>query len=142
VGETPGGSWVDTQAVYGKEYSYRLQMIVPAGSGVAESELSPFIRFTPVDQFAPAVPAGLTAITGITTVELAWERSSEADTAGYYVYRGMGEDALTRISELLAAASYSDHDVRSGGSYRYAVTAVDDKGNESAQSAVISVTAP
>jgi hypothetical protein len=142
AGEAAGGEWVDTQAVHGTESAYRVQMLTPAGSGFAESELSPVIRFTPVDQFAPSTPAGLTAITGITTIELAWERSPEADTVGYFVYRGTGEDALTRISESLPAASFSDRDVRAGVSYRYAVTAVDDKGNESARSAVAAVTAP
>jgi fibronectin type 3 domain-containing protein len=43
---------------------------------------------------------------------------------------------------LLEAPAASDRGIETGRRYRYAVTAVDQKGNESARSAAVEVVAP
>ena len=40
-----------------------------------------------MDTFPPAVPVGLMAVAGVNSIELAWQRNTEDDFAGYQVYR-------------------------------------------------------
>jgi hypothetical protein len=56
----------------------------------------------------PAIPTALTALTGVNTIDLAWNRNLEADFKGYHVYRALEDGPFTEIAELLPAAAYSD----------------------------------
>jgi len=141
VGETAVEEWIDTGTQYGVRYEYRVQTILPAGAGAAESEWSAPVTITPEDRFPPAPPTGLTAAAGVGSIELVWEASGASDLAGYKVYRSDGGPEKP-VSGLLALPAYSDRDVVSGTRYRYRVTAVDKKGNESAPSAPAEVAAP
>jgi fibronectin type 3 domain-containing protein len=114
-----------------------------AGDGKeTESEVSDTVTLTPKDVFPPAVPTGLHAIIGTRTVELSWDRDVEPDLAGYHLYRAEGDGQLTQVPAKLVAPSYSDHEVHAGGHYRYAVSAYDLTGNESARSAIIEALVP
>ena len=84
--------------------------------------------------FAPTPPIGLTAITGLNSVELAWERSPEPDTKSYRVFR---DDQL--LAGDVEAPAFSDKQVRSGQKYRYSVSALNQIGNENARSAAIGI---
>jgi fibronectin type 3 domain-containing protein len=125
--------YIDQSVEVGKEYKYS----VVALSEGSESLVSEQATVIPKDIFAPATPKGLTAIAGLNTIELAWERSPEPDTKSYRVFR---DDQLL-ISDVEAPA-FSDKQVQSGRKYRYSVSAVDQTGNESARSAVVDITAP
>lgn len=91
------------------------------------------------DIFPPAVPAGLAAVPDeqAHAIDLSWTPDSEADLAGYIVYRrdvtaGTG---LERVSPtLVVPPSFHDTQVQAGHRYAYAVSAVDQDGNESARS--------
>ncbi len=133
----PGREWVDTQTRYGVLYEYSVQAILKSGGADAESEISSPVQITPVDRFPPAVPSGLTSLTGPASVELAWDPNTETDLAGYYLYRSTGEGPFVRLGDLLEAPSYSDRDVKAGVRYRYAVSSVDRSGNESARSGTV-----
>jgi len=137
-----GGEWIDTDAVLDTRYEYQIQALVTAGSGTAESERTEAVAVTRVDRFPPPVPTGLTAVPGLNAIELAWDRSLEPDTAGYVVYRAEAGGEFVRHGEPGAAANFSDRAVRSGAVYRYAVSAVDRLGNESAKSSAVEATAP
>ena len=137
-----GPEYVDATAVYGKTCQYAVQAVLKSGSSVAESEVSESVSITPEDRFPPAVPAGLTAVAGVRSVELSWERSTEADLKGYYLYRSVEGGGWQRVGELLEVPAASDGTVEPGRRYRYAVSAVDQKGNVSARSAVVEITAP
>ncbi len=143
--EVAGQEWVDSKAPFEIPQVYRLVAVVHSGGGLAESEPSAEITFTPIDGFPPSVPTNLGAVAGASTIELAWEQSPESDTAGYLVYRAPGgtEDpaAFTRVGEKTAAGSFSDSTVEPGKTYRYAVSAVDSKGNESERSQPLEATA-
>ncbi len=127
--------WLDLASVYGKRYLYRVQATAPAGSAEAESELSLPEFVVPEDRFAPATPARLQVITGIGSVELIWEPNAEIDLAGYRVYRASGGGGFERVAELVEAPSFSDRSIAAGLSYRYRVSAVDQRGNESERTA-------
>ncbi len=84
------------------------------------------------DTTAPAVPRGVSSITGDGEVTIVWFESSEPDLAGYGVYRSRTTDGpYTRIAEVVGAGSYVDRSVVNGITYYYAVDAFDDAGNES-----------
>jgi hypothetical protein len=130
--------WVDAQAEFGKTYHYLVQRTVPVGAGVAESDLSAEVTITPKDTFAPAAPTGVRTIAAAGSVELTWERNTEADLAGYRVYRATGDGAFEKLDDVQVPA-YSDRKVEAGKTYRYALSAVDQAGNESARSAAVTV---
>jgi fibronectin type 3 domain-containing protein len=138
IGKQEGTEFVDSTAVLGSEYSYVVEAVV----GSAKSERSQPVSVTPQDIFGPAKPSGITAIAGLNTVELGWERNDEADLQGYRVYRSAAGAPFERIAESLAAPAFSDKNITSGKTYRYTVTAVDTVGNESDQSAPVEIVAP
>ena len=127
---------------FGKEYSYYVQALAPAGDSTAESDNSSTINFTPKDEFPPAAPTGLQFILGGKSVELTWTHNTEPDMAGYRIYRAFGNNPFERIQDTQESTSYSDRTIEPGKQYRYAVTAVDRAGNESKMSEPVSVTAP
>jgi len=129
--------WTDTSTEFGKPYIYEVQTLVNVGENkFAESELTAPMSITPIDVFPPAAPAGLRADVSPASIELVWDRNSEADLAGYRVYRATGDGPFEKIAETSEIPSYSDHAVEHGKTYRYAITAFDSspKQNESQQS--------
>ncbi|MCZ2149434.1 MAG: hypothetical protein LC126_16880 [Bryobacterales bacterium] len=140
IGEARGLIYADKTADFGKSYRYRVQAVQKAGEREAESDLSATMEITPVDTFAPAAPASLTVLSGVSSVELAWERNLDKDLRGYQVYRATGDGPMERIASLVESPAYSDKAVESGKSYHYAVSAVDQAGNESAKSEPVTIT--
>jgi fibronectin type 3 domain-containing protein len=91
----------------------------------------------PPDTEAPSIPSGLDADVGDGSVQLSWTANTEADLAGYTVYRsetGQAPVAIATVSNV--SPVYSDTP-ESSGSYIYSVAAVDASGNESARSATV-----
>jgi fibronectin type 3 domain-containing protein len=130
--------WVDHAAEFGKPYVYMVQRIVKLEGGrTAQSELSSEVRITPSDTFPPSAPGGLLAVAAPKSVELTWEANTESDLASYRVYRATGEGAFEKAADGLQTPGWSDRAVESGKTYRYAVTAIDQAGNESARSPVV-----
>ena len=80
---------------------------------------------------------------------LSWQPDTEADLAGYIVYRrelaatGAG-GAWQRISptQPVVGPAYHDTNVQPGHAYAYAVSAIDQEGHESARSAEAQETVP
>jgi hypothetical protein len=137
-----GREWTDTTAEFGKKYSYRIQTMTTAGEGEAESEESAEQSITYQDRFPPAKVAGLNAILGVNSVELAWDRAPEADVKGYQVYRAAEGGAFEKLGELQTAPSFRDTTGVVGKKYQYRVTAIDTSGNESAPSEAVEIIAP
>lgn len=142
IGQGDGTEFVDAKAEFGKSYRYQVQLVQRTGEREAESEISETITFVPKDSFAPGVPTGLSALVGVATVELAWERNLEKDFAAYRVWRATGDEAFQPLAEKLNSPAYSDKEVEKGKAYRYAVSSVDREGNESARSEEAKVTIP
>ncbi|GAA0510515.1 hypothetical protein Ade02nite_46150 [Paractinoplanes deccanensis] len=98
------------------------------------------------DDVAPAAPAGVTAQSGAAQVSLSWAESTEADVAGYAVYRATGTgavpvDAAHRVgTALLTRAGLVDTGLTNGTAYSYVVVAVDAAGHVSAASATVTAT--
>lgn len=142
VGETDAAEFVDATAELGRLWEYAVQAFVVAGQNEALSELSDAVRIVPEDRFPPAPPRGLQATPGVGSVELLWERNAEPDLRGYRVWRALGDGSLQPLTELVELPAYSDRTIESGKKYRYAISAVDLRGNESALSSPVEVHAP
>ena len=128
---------VDTAAQFGQSYQYALQALV----GEAVSLRGQFQTIVPLDTFPPAAPVAVTAIPGPSSVELAWEPNSEPDAATYRVYRAAGDAPMSLAADNVATPSYRDTKTAAGVRYRYHVTALDARGNESPPSAIVEVEA-
>lgn len=142
LADAKASPFTDSTAEYGKEYRYRVQTIWKDGEREVESDASDAVTINPVDTFPPAVPAGLNSILGVNSIELSWDRNTDVDFRGYYIYRAAGEAQFARIGGPVESPAFSDKTIEPGRLYRYAISAVDGAGNESARSTPIAVTAP
>lgn len=149
---------LDKSIRFGETYEYRAQRValVRAGTQTLELDgpLSAPVRVEALDIFPPAMPAGLAAVatageSGAGTarayaIDLSWEPVTDADLAGYIVYRQEGAGGWERVSpaEPLTAPAFRDSSVLPGHTYRYAVSAMGRNGHESARSAEAQETVP
>ncbi len=141
LGSSSKPEYVDSTAQFGKTYQYSVQAAMKAGDAEAESAMSKPVAVTYIDIFPPAVPAGLTAVAGVGSIQLVWNPDADTDLKGYYLFRSAGDQPLARLGELLDSPSYTDRAIQAGQRYRYAVSAIDQSGNESARSAPLEVIA-
>jgi hypothetical protein len=144
-------SYLDQTIVWETTYFYRgtVVSVVPfAGKPVeVEGDDTPEVKVLTHDIFPPAVPTGLQAVFSgpgqQPFIDLIWAPVTDADLAGYNVYRREEGSAEVRInSELVKTPAYRDTQVVSGKTYFYSVSALDERGNESARSAETSETMP
>lgn len=155
VGDLPTDSSapqiVDHSFEWEKTYSYRCTIVTIIHSAGTErsfeGEDTPAVTVFTHDVFPPAVPSGLQAVySGVGQspfIDLIWAPDTDADLAGYNVYRKEGTSAPVKITqELVKPPAFRDSNVVAGHTYIYAVTAVDLRGNESAPSSEASETIP
>jgi len=138
LGDADQPTFTDPEATFGTEYRY---MVMATSGDTHQSVMSETETIVPKDTFPPSVPVGLTPVQGVRTIELAWERNTEADLRGYYVYRA-DTGPMQRVAGPIDSPAFSDGGVQTGRRYRYAISAVDVNGNESAQSAPVEAEAP
>lgn len=145
---------VDKQIRSGQSYEYRAQRVarVTVDGKMLElaGELSAPVRVEAADIFPPAVPNGVAAVAiegenaSQYAIDVSWQPVSEAELAGYIVYRREGDGAWQRISpvEPLVPPAFRDVQVIAGHAYRYAVSAIGQNGHESARSEEAEETVP
>lgn len=145
------GQALDHDAALDHTYTYTAQRIVAVAlrgqTVVVAGAPSESVTINAQDVFPPAVPVGLQAVADAETkaIDLSWQPNTEADLAGYVVYRrDAGSNAApVRISkDVQPAPTFHDANVQPGQSYAYSVSAVDHDGNESARSAEAEETLP
>lgn len=90
----------------------------------------------PPDTTPPAAPTGLSATTAYRDVELTWNPNVEDDLAGYVVQRDSG-GGFTDIRTVTTTTHVDPY--APGGTHLYRVLAVDQAGNRSDESNVVSV---
>jgi hypothetical protein len=130
--------FLDTGAEFGRAHTYTLL----ATEGAAISPLSQPLTITPLDKFPPAVPQGLSAIASSDAINLTWERNTDPDFASYTLYRATANGPFTAIAAKLTTSYYRDATATPGQTWRYALTALDHNGNESAQSQPVEIPFP
>ncbi len=142
VGQSQVPAYADRHFEFGHTYFYRVAAILKSDGQVAESGDSPVVSITPQDVFPPQAPSGLIAVYSAGEVELVWNANTEADLAGYNVYRWERRTSPEKINtQLVRTPIYRDRNVECGQSYSYRVTAVDLAGNESLPSETVTVEA-
>lgn len=135
--------FTDSAFEWEKTYLYRITAVSivkrPDSEVQVEGDDTPPVRVIAHDVFPPSVPAGLqAAFSGEGQkpfIDLIWAPVTNADLAGYNIYRSEENGAAIKLnSELVKAPSYRDSAVASGKTYTYSVSAVDVRGNESQRS--------
>jgi len=149
VGERPAGSGqtvsvTDQDFTWETTYYYHLDTFTsiayPGKPTVSiDGDSTPEAKVFPHDVFPPSVPTGLQAVFSgpgqAPFIDLIWSPVSDADLAGYNVYRHAAGEAPVRLNaELVKAPASRDTGVVAGKKYSYSVSAVDERGNESARS--------
>jgi hypothetical protein len=147
----PASSFIDTGIEWEKSYQY---WIVPVTlwqdgnrKGEIEGDNSSVVEVLAHDSFPPANPSGVEAVYSAAApnsfIDITWTANTEADLAGYNVYRRRENEQPVKInSELVKTPRFADPGVQPGMKYFYSVTAVDLRGNESGKSEETSETVP
>lgn len=140
------GMVLDPGATLDHVYTYTAQRVVKVAledrNVEVDSTPSEPVTINARDVFPPAVPQGLQAVADpeAHTIDLSWQPDSDADLAGYIVYRRNAESGTNpvRVSGATETGpSFRDLKAEPGHEYEYSVSAVDKDGNESARSAEV-----
>ena len=141
--------FTDSTFEWEKTYLYRVTTVSIVKHPDSNSEVqvegddTPPVRIIAHDVFPPSVPAGLQAAYSgegqKPFIDLIWAPVTNADLAGYNVFRSETNGAEVKMAvklnaELVKSPSYRDFAVASGKTYTYSVSAVDVRGNESQRS--------
>jgi hypothetical protein len=145
------GGTIDHTAQMGETYQYTAQRVrsVSLSNHALElrSPVSAPVTIAMRDTFPPGIPSGLEAVPGGATtsdrsIDLSWTPDTDADLAGYFVYRqevdpkGVVTGTVTRLNTTpVVGPAYRDQTALAGHRYAYRITAVDTAGNESAPGA-------
>src|SRR5580704_2021110 len=145
-------SFLDQAFEWEKTYSYRgtvVSVVEIAGKPPVEVEGNdtPEVKVFAHDIFPPAVPSELQAVYSgpgqEPFIDLIWAPVTDADLAGYNVYRHEKGTELVKLNtELVKSPAFRDVQVSAGKIYFYLVVAVDQRGNESGRSEEASESVP
>jgi hypothetical protein len=156
IQSTDAGGTIDHTAQMGETYRYtaeRVRSVSLSGHKLQlHSVASQHVTIVMRDTFPPHAPSGLEAVPGGATaadrsIDLSWTPDTDADLAGYIVYRqevdekGVAAGTATRLNITpVVGPAYRDQTAMAGHRYAYRVTAVDTAGNESAPSDAVQET--
>lgn len=156
LGEAGPEHFTDSGFAWEKTYLYRLTAVTIIKRPESEEQFNVEgddtapVRIFAHDVFPPAVPEGLQAAYSgegqKPFVDLIWAPVTNADLAGYNVFRSeigaSGEKMVKLNSDPVKSPSYRDFAVTSGKTYTYVVSAIDVRGNESQRSEPASESVP
>ena len=143
-----GTEFSDKSFKFGETYRYVIRAVSLGTEGAqVESLNSNSVPVTPVDEFRPSPPSGITAAAAPGRLSLFFAANPEADIAGYNIFRSLDpnlpKEQWTKLnSELHTKTTFQDEKVEAGKQYYYYLTAVDKAGNVSLPSEVVSETVP
>jgi hypothetical protein len=143
-----GTQYSDKNFEFGESYRYVVRAVSLGTEGAqVESLNSNAISVSPRDIFPPSAPASITVAAAPGRLSIFFPANPEADIAGYNIYRSTDPDLPKAQwnklnAALLTRTTFQDEKVESGKRYYYYLTAVDQAGNVSAPSEVVSETVP
>ncbi|HEV7680505.1 MAG TPA: hypothetical protein VGO68_00165 [Pyrinomonadaceae bacterium] len=143
-----GTQYQDRNFKFGETYRYVVRAVsLGTEGGQVESLNSNSISVSPRDTFAPSAPASITVAAAPGRLSIFFPANPEADIAGYNIYRAtdpdLPKDKWSKLNAgLLTRTTFQDEKVESGRRYYYYLTAIDQAGNVSPLSEVVSETVP
>jgi hypothetical protein len=143
-----GTQYQDRNFKFGETYRYTVRAVsLGTEGGQVESLNSNAISVSPRDTYAPSAPASITVAAAPGRLSVFFPANPEADIAGYNIYRStdpdLAKDQWNKLNPgLLTRTTFLDEKVESGKRYYYYLTAVDQAGNVSQPSEVVSETVP
>jgi len=132
---------------FGKRYRYFVRAVsLGRNSEPVESLNSNPLEISPQDTFPPSAPSAITIAAAPNNLSIFFAVNPEKDIAGYRIYRSTNAslnkvDWTSLTAELLKTNTFQDTNVETGITYYYYLTAVDNAGNVSQPSEVVSETA-
>jgi len=134
---TTSQSFTDTGLQPGQIYAYQISAVDAAGNESAKSAVLSVRTLAPSDTASPTTPTSLRSTSVATnTITLAWNAAT--DNVAVTAYRLYKNGSLTPFASP-TSLSFTDTGLLADHAYTYRVSAVDAAGNESAKSAILSV---
>ena len=143
-----GTQFADKNFKFGDTYRYIVRSVsLGTGGAQVESLNSNSLSVSPRDTFRPSAPTSITVAAAPGRLSLFFPANPEPDVAGYNIYRStdpdLPRDQWTKLNPaLLTRTTFQDEKVEAGKKYYYYMTAVDQVGNVSPPSDVVSETVP
>jgi predicted phage tail protein len=143
-----GTQYVDRSFRFGENYRYVVRSVSLGTEGAqVESLNSNTLPVSPRDLFAPSAPTSITIAAAPGRLSIFFPANPETDAAGYEIYRSTDPDLpkerWTKVtSTMLTRTTFMDENVEAGKRYFYYIKAIDQAGNFSAPSEVVSETVP
>jgi len=143
-----GNKYIDQNFKFGETYRYLVRSVsLGTEGGQVESLNSNSVTVSPKDEFAPSAPASITVAAAPGRLSIFFPANPEPDIAGYNIFRSTDPDLpknqWTKLNGTsLTRTTFQDEKVESGKRYYYYLTAVDQAGNISAESEVVSEVVP
>lgn len=140
--------FVDRTFEFDKSYAFLVRTVSLGSNGEPlESADSNSITVLPKDIFPPSAPGAVTIAASPNTISIFFATNTENDIAGYRVYRSSDanqpkSDWTLLTPKLLTTNTFQDSNVESGKTYFYYLTAVDNFGNVSPISEIVSEIVP
>ncbi len=134
--------YIDKSVKEAEQYFYYLEAVDKKGNG-AKTETASYVI---PDMTPPAVPKNLSARTDTGKIYLTWDKNTEADLAGYYVFRALSNEPSNfqlLNPKPIANNSFMDTLPKEANNYfLYRICAADKNYNRSAQTAFIAARMP
>jgi hypothetical protein len=151
-GADPGHA-LDKDAALNQQYQYtveRVSTVELSGHAIeVQGHPSDSVAIATNDVFPPAVPQDLAAVADTTAgaIDLSWTPDSDAELAGYVVYRrdlesGLPAERISPPGTPLTIPNFRDTGVRRGHTYAYSVSAISKMGYQSDRSHETTETLP
>jgi hypothetical protein len=130
-----GRQYIDARYEVGKTYTYQVRAVRRIADRAVPGAGPATVSVLAVDSTAPAVPSGLDISASDVGAFITWTPNVEVDLSGYRVFRAAAVDGqfIPIAPEIIRTNALFDPDYQPA--LYYAVSAVDEFGNESAVSA-------
>ena len=143
-----GTQYQERNFKFGERYTYVVRSVsLGTEAKPVESLNSNSVELSPVDIYPPSAPGQISPAPAPGRIALFWPANPEADVAGYLIYRStdqnLAKDKWTKLTPALyTKTTFTDENVEAGKTYYYYIVAVDNAGNVSPPSEVVSETVP
>ena len=143
-----GTQFADRAFRFGINYRYIVRSVSLGTEGAqVESLNSNSLPVESRDTFPPSAPTGISVAAAPGRLSIFFAANPESDIAGYNIYRStdpnLPKGSWSKLNQaLLNRTTYQDERVEAGQKYYYYLTAVDQTGNVSQPSEVVSETVP